>query len=527
MNTFQSGSESRSFRLDLPGNPTGAPVIFGFHGFGGEPDQALDHTGLGSAVDTIRVGPTDRGIAPYDWHFTDPSPTGNPDLLLFDDILACLHAQYSVDLNRIWATGHSAGGIFASYLAMHRSHRLAAIAVLSGGLGDPSTAPGGYITPTHDIPILLTWGGETDTYSQSGANFVYNNGNPEVFSFHVSNQIFSQNLRADGHFVVECVGDFGHAIPNDAFSFLWPFLRDHPKGVNPEPYAGGNFPNDLNSLCRLPAPSRSFVRIPAGSFGMGSNAGYDASEAPVHTVTLTRDFWMQAGEVTGNQWAATLGGVPNSAFAGCGDCPVQSISWWSALAYLNARSLAEGLPACYSLPPNCTGSAAGGDLACTGAPTVNGTGGNPYTCTGYRLPTEAEWEYAYRAGTTSELYNGPLTQAASGCEAGQPLDSGLDAIGWYCLNSNGSPQPGGRKAPNGWGLYDMAGNVWELVWDRFDGYPAGPVADPAGPAGGEWRLVRGGGWSYAAERLRAAVRVAWDPNGTSWAVGLRPVRTAP
>lgn len=252
MNSFQSGSESRSFRLDLPANPAGAPVIFGWHGFGGEPDQALDQTGLGSAVETIRVGPTDRGVAPYDWHFTDPSPIGNPDLLLFDDILACLHAQYSVDLNRIWSTGHSAGGIFSSYLAMHRSNRLAAVAVLSGGLGDPSTAPGGYITPTHDIPVLLTWGGESDTYNQSGANFVYNNGNPEVFSFHVSNQIFSHNLRQDGHFVVECVGDFGHAIPNDPLSFVWPFLRDHPKNLTSEPYAGGNFPNDLNPLCAIP-----------------------------------------------------------------------------------------------------------------------------------------------------------------------------------------------------------------------------------------------------------------------------------
>jgi pimeloyl-ACP methyl ester carboxylesterase len=125
-------------------------------------------------VETIRVGPTDLGVAPFDWHFTDPSPVGNPDLLLFDDILACLHAQYSVDLTRIWSTGHSAGASLASYLAMHRSNRLAAVAVLSGGLLDLSTAPEGYITPTDDIPILLTWGGETDTYTQSGANFVYN-----------------------------------------------------------------------------------------------------------------------------------------------------------------------------------------------------------------------------------------------------------------------------------------------------------------------------------------------------------------
>jgi formylglycine-generating enzyme required for sulfatase activity len=210
-----------------------------------------------------------------------------------------------------------------------------------------------------------------------------------------------------------------------------------------------------------------FVRIEPGSFTMGSpgsEEGRDNDEAQ-HAVTLTRGFCLMATEVTQGQWRSVMGSNP-SGFASCGaSCPVEQVSWDDAVAYANRKSQAEGLQPCYE------GS------------TFVGVG-----CTGYRLPTEAEWEYAARAGTTGARHGS------------------LDAVAWHVGNSGGTTHPVGQKQANAWGLYDMLGNVWEWTSDWYGSYPGGAVTDPVGASTGSNRVLRGGSWYSHARLARAAYR---------------------
>jgi formylglycine-generating enzyme required for sulfatase activity len=190
----------------------------------------------------------------------------------------------------------------------------------------------------------------------------------------------------------------------------------------------------------LTAPAEGFVRIAGGTFTMGSPSselGWDSDETQ-HEVTLTRDFWLQTTEVTQGAYQALMGSNPSS-FTACGaSCPVEQVSWYDAIAYANARSRAEGLPECYDGEGNVIG------------------GTTVYECCGYRLPTEAEWEYAARAGMSTATYRGDLTGDPFSCDP-QPS---LDSIAWFCGNAGDQTQVVGGKAPNAWGLYDMLGNVW-------------------------------------------------------------------
>ena len=141
-------------------------------------------------------------------------------------------------------------------------------------------------------------------------------------------------------------------------------------------------------------------------------------------------------------------------------------------------------------------------------------------CQGYRLPTEAEWEYAARAGTQTAFYTGEITQ--TDCDT---VDPNLNAAGWYCGNAGGATHPVGQKQPNAWGLYDMHGNVWEWVHDWDGDYPAGDAVDPLGPAAGDNRVRRGGLWLSDAQYARAAFRNSLNPdNGSANALGFRPAR---
>ncbi len=287
-----------------------------------------------------------------------------------------------------------------------------------------------------------------------------------------------------------------------------------------------------------------YVKVKAGTFQMGSpldEPGRYPNEQP-HPVRLTRSFWLKATEVTRGEWKALIGTNP-SRFASCGDdCPVEGVSWYDAIAYVNALSRRENLPECYVLS-GCLGTVGGGctnwsegscrgDFACSDV-TFSGT-----RCTGYRLPTEAEWEYAARGGSTTPLYTGRIT--LHGDEAPE-----LDPIGWYAANSAAAydgafdcsewkklppstsrcgPQTVGKKAPNGWGAYDMLGGVWEWCGDWAGDY-SGRATDPIGPPSGDRRVYRGGSWAAWARDLRAANRFSVVPEYRFHHVGLRPIRS--
>jgi poly(3-hydroxybutyrate) depolymerase len=244
-NSLPSAGYTRRFVLQLPAAPAGAPVVFLWHWLAGDPYQALLVTGLYQVSSAIVVAPYPSGDAPYTWHAELP-PEGNPDLVLFDDILACLDTQFDIDNNRVWSTGLSAGALWTSYLVVHRASRLGAATELSGGLPDPSQAPP-FSPPETDVPVLLAWGGAQDVFEDPDANFQYNDGDPTHFSFDVASRRFSEALLREGHFVVECIGDYPHGwLPPDPTGTVWPFLRDHPRGAEPEP---NDLPDDLPGLC--------------------------------------------------------------------------------------------------------------------------------------------------------------------------------------------------------------------------------------------------------------------------------------
>ncbi len=194
-------------------------------------------------------------------------------------------------------------------------------------------------------------------------------------------------------------------------------------------------------------------------------------ERPVTWVTLTKPFWLGRTAVTQSQWTAVMGNNP-SHFKG-DDLPVETVSWDDAMAF--CQKLTERERAAGRLP-------------------------NGYAFT---LPTEAQREFACRAGTTGD-YAG-----------------GLDAMAWYVANSGGTTHAVGTKQPNAWGLSDMEGNVWEWCADRWGNYPGGSVMDPTGPPSGSPRVHRGGGWFGAAGGCRSAFRSFEPPGARLYSLGFR------
>jgi formylglycine-generating enzyme required for sulfatase activity/serine/threonine protein kinase len=266
-----------------------------------------------------------------------------------------------------------------------------------------------------------------------------------------------------------------------------------------------------------PAPfvvPAGYVRVEPGTFLMGSpdnEPGRDGDETQ-HRVTLTRAFLIKATEVTQGEWEAVMGWNP-SHFKECGaSCPVEQMIWYEAIAYANAVSLKEGLERCYR-----DGSKEYDAASASGSATPEWAAG--LSCEGYRLPTEAEWEYAARAGTTTAFYTGAITQPDG-------EDPNLDKAGWYHKNAGGKTQPVKGKASNAWGLYDMHGNVWEWVWDWKGDYGSGEQKDPLGPATGSNRVLRGGSWINYAGVCRSALRAPGPDNRFS-GLGLRLSRSIP
>ncbi len=275
---------------------------------------------------------------------------------------------------------------------------------------------------------------------------------------------------------------------------------------------------DVNEDDRCPV---GFSFIAAGEFDMGTPAGQPGHPKAevLHHVVLTHSFCMKVTELTQGEWTGLMGNNPSASTA-CGDaCPVEQVSWWDAIAYCNAMSARDGLQQCYSL------------TGCTGTPGViypqfycTCVGLSGLDCPGYRLPTEAEWEYAARAGTTTATYNGTIdADHLLGCADGpNPI---LDPIAWYCANSDLSPHPVMTKKPNAWGLYDMLGNVWEYCWDGFGQgrYSAESVTDPVGESQASALIAKGGAFSDWPDSLRAATYSGSDPKGRDQRNGFRVV----
>ncbi len=282
------------------------------------------------------------------------------------------------------------------------------------------------------------------------------------------------------------------ALPDDLVDTLYPSLE----GLAPGSEEAQDRQRQAAQELALPVEVRTrntgivLRLIPAGTFTMGSpesEAGRWDDEGPQHEVTLTQAFYCGKFEVTQGQWEAVMGSNP-SCFQNAGlDAPVETVSWDDCQVFLKKLCEVEGVP--------------------------EGT---------YRLLTEAEWEYACRAGTqTPFCYGTDLDSSMANFDGEYPYGAGAEGV------YRGMTTPVGSFQPNAWGLYDMHGNVWEWCQDWYGGYPSEPVTDPLGPASGDSRVVRGGSWLHIARGCRCASRDGNWRGGRIDILGLRLARTTP
>ena len=262
---------------------------------------------------------------------------------------------------------------------------------------------------------------------------------------------------------------------------------------------------------RLLEVMRRVVLIPAGEFMMGSDDGEDR-EKPIHKVKITRPFLLLKYPVTRGLWESVMGNNP--CYGKGATRPVEHVSWCDLVLYCNKLSQMEGLEEVYRLPEGL--ETALEKQTSFGAEEVDELSKEVKwnrDANGYRLPTEAEWEYAAKAGANF-TYSG---------------SNNPDEVGWYDDNSGSKTHPVGEKKPNGFGLYDMSGNVWELCYDTYDSevYSSreSGVEDPL-VSGGEasYRVGRGGSWRNGAENLRCAYRYKLLPGLRYFSLGGRICR---
>ncbi|MEM1323181.1 MAG: formylglycine-generating enzyme family protein [Bacteroidota bacterium] len=242
------------------------------------------------------------------------------------------------------------------------------------------------------------------------------------------------------------------------------------------------------------------LKINAGSFSLGSDKGFVANETPRVVVHLD-DFYIGKYEITQNQYHAAIGEYP--AYFKCGDCPVEQISWLDAITFCNILSQNERLDPAYIIK---------GDSVIWDR-----------TSNGYRLPTEAEWEYACKAGTDTDLFASDLLFPNL-----DQLNSDLDGIGWYRNNSGEQVHPVGMKRSNAFGMHDMHGNVWEWCWDyfHFNRYILmdNPSSNPVDQQSSINRVIRGGSAFNNVFNARSALRYGTLAETQNLAIGFRVAR---
>lgn len=247
---------------------------------------------------------------------------------------------------------------------------------------------------------------------------------------------------------------------------------DGAKSPDAEPKAPSTQPKVTASPNQPATNATEMVQIPGGKFMMGDK---DEVDAPPHEVVVG-SFSMDKHLVTQEQFQKVMGANP-SRWKGDKN-PVEQLRWSDAVKFCNKRSELEGLQPCYDLKT----------LQCN------------FEVNGYRLPTEAEWEYACRAGTTTAYFLGDSPAK-------------LGDYAWFDKNSGGHPRPVGQKQPNPWGLYDMAGNVWQWCNDfyKVDYYQEAPRENPRGPNEGQNKVLRGGAWRFSADNCRSGYRYNESP----------------
>jgi len=269
------------------------------------------------------------------------------------------------------------------------------------------------------------------------------------------------------------------------------FLKKTESGVVEVPHS-----NNLKNTGNM-------VLVERGSFTMGDTWGEgESDEKPTHKVTLTYDFYIGKYETTFDEYDVfcedTGRSKPNDEGWGRGQRPVINVSWWDATAYCNWLSDKEKLPKAYDSKGNL--------LDKDGRVTTDVT-----KVLGYRLPTEAEWEYAARGGK----HNSPFKYSGS---------DNVDKVAWYESNSGNKAHEVGKKSPNVLGIYDMSGNLWEWCSDWYGGYSSSAQTNPYKNSG-SCRVFRGGSWGSIATRVRVAVRDYLSPTGTFFSLGFRIART--
>ncbi|MFO8144240.1 MAG: SUMF1/EgtB/PvdO family nonheme iron enzyme [Candidatus Syntrophosphaera sp.] len=311
-----------------------------------------------------------------------------------------------------------------------------------------------------------------------------------------------------------------HPIPTDSPG--WDLLADLPQTATCYELSPDTANAYFYMTCEIDAPPvpEGFIYVPAGTFTMGDTQGGGYPwELPTHSVTLNH-FYISKYEVTQSEYIAVMGNWDSDPFGsgsfGVGDdYPVYYIPWYAAIKYCNLRSMVEGLTPVYSISWS-TNPADWGNVPTSNNSTWNAANCN-WSANGYRLPTEAEWEYAAR-GTTNNpdyLYSG---------------SDDINVVGWYAgNNSPNGTKPVGTKTPNSIGTFDMSGNVHEWCWDWYGSsyYDSSPSNNPTGPASGSYRVERGGYWDEDAFICRVAHRGGNFPFSSPYYAGFRVCRSIP